>query len=481
MIKRKIKLFAFSSVLLLAILACSALGNGAPQEAGDSSPPAVETQPGPTQPPPEPTEEPPPTQAPPEALEPTASPEGDGAAPAQDLPPIEILMVNGFLDNFETWTVVGLVRNNTDNTLDNIEVEVAIFDAAGNELFSETTFADLFYLSPGEITPFSLKIYEELPDADNFIANVVGNSIADIERTTLDVENLAFVVDDNGDTHITGELFNNTSEPAFINSLAGATFDASGQIVSADFYNVSVRYLDPNDSGPFRISITGPQAGVDEIDHYEVYVDAETDLEIEPARIIISDAFNYLDFFENLHLVGEITNQDERYLNIRLIAGIYDAQGSVLDAAYVDLPISSIAPGERVPFDFDVWGPLNFTAGLFDAAETYSIQVDGYWTWETDIRTIDLATRDDQSEYDTFDITYSGSVVNDSGGMVSNTTILIALRDIQSGEVVGTGIDFIFDDLEAGAAAEYLVYIETPEDFNPDDYEVSIRAVAEVP
>ena len=113
----------------------------------------------------------------------------------------------------------------------------------------------------------------------------------------------------------------------YLTSLAAATFDASGELIGAESTSIMPRYLDPDDSGPFRISL--PSSGVgDSVDSYEIYVDAQVDDPYEPILISIGDiyedgyAHDYLDYFGNLHLVTTLTNEGSVSYNVTLLAGI---------------------------------------------------------------------------------------------------------------------------------------------------------------
>ncbi len=451
MSKRKVQLISFITVLVLAALAC---GGGS-----TVSPTAL---PAPTNVPAEATAVPPDPTAEP-TVAPTTIPATVTTGETVDL---EILMLNDFIDNFDSLNVVGLVRNNTDRIVDNIEVEVEIFDANNVSVWVETTYADLYNVVPGGVTPFSLTIYDDLANVDNYVATVVGNSTTEFEPAALDFLNVIMVHDDNGDTHIIGELINNTGQPVELNSLAAATYDATGLIQTANYYSTAIRYLDPGASGPFRVTITGQEAGIVNIADFEVYVDAQVTDAIAPFNITISDAYNYKDVFDYPHLVGEVTNNDSVNLNISLIAAIYNANNEVIDVASVTLPISSLAPGETLPFDFDFWGPLNYLTGYNDEADSYSIEVDAYRTRETDTVLLDLTTQNDTNEFDSFSGVFTGQVVNATGGPVDNVTIVVYFRDVQTGEVIAVAYDYIFDPIADGGTADYDVYVDIPEGFD---------------
>ncbi|HUF37344.1 MAG TPA: FxLYD domain-containing protein [Anaerolineales bacterium] len=456
-----------STILVLAggMLACNLSA---------AEPTAVPT---PTEVPPIPTNAPAPTAT----AEPTTPPLAPTQGGSDGTPLLEILQVNGYLDSFDSWNIVGLVQNNSDRIVDSIEIEIELFDTSGNSIYVNTTFVDLFNIAPGEITPFSYTVFEDLPDADNFVATVIGNSTTTLERANPEVVGTNMVHDDNGDTHITGELVNNTDQPIQISSLAAATFDATGQVLSANSYSVSIRYLNPGDTGPFRISITGADSGTAAIDSFVVYTDAEFTQTLGPFGLTISNAYDYVDTFDGLHLVGEVTNDGSLALNVNLVAAIYAADGTVLDASEISLPINVLPPGESLPYDFDFWGPLNNTAGLLAQADSYVIQVDAYWTWETTTELFTLSKQNEVNEFDEFGGEFNGQVVNDSGGPVDYITIVIFLRDLATGQVVASGYDFIFDEVPDGGTADYTVFIDVPEGFDVNSAEYFTIVTGERP
>ncbi|NJN43497.1 MAG: hypothetical protein HC806_01315 [Anaerolineae bacterium] len=462
--KHRTRMTYLSILATIIIFACQA-GAADPTATPLPAPTAVPTNTA-EAPTPEPTDVPAPTEAP--AVPPTT---GENI--------ITIDQVHGFFDIYDSLNVVGLVTNNTTRAVDNIEIEVEIFDANDVSLYVDTIYVDLFALLPGETSPFSIYVFEDLPDADNFVATVVGNSATEIERATLDVANTIMAFDDDGNIHITGELTNNTNDPVDINSLAAAVFDGAGEIVASDSYNSTIRYLDPGESGPFRVTITGPNTGTADITDFQLYLDAEYTDAVGPFNIEIGDAIYYFDTFDNLHLVGQLTNQSDMTWNIRLVAGIYDAEGNVVDVAHVDLPINALAPGESSPYDFDFWGALDSTVALQDqvASYTYSIQVDAYWTWDTDTELLDLATANDTNEFDDFGGEFNGQVVNNTGGLIDSVVVIVYLVDKETNTIVAVDYTYLFEEIQDGASLDYTVYMDPKEgfDINTAEYYIVVK------
>jgi len=161
------------------------------------------------------------------------------------------------------------------------------------------------------------------------------------------------LVDDEYDLHIVGKLINNTTSPIEIRALAAAVFDEYGGLYHAGQANVRVGYLDPGDATPFQITFLGAGNDPETICDYRIYIDAIKTSAITKYDLSISNEYNtYLDNLDDFHYVGEINNTYTESLTFSLVAGVYDEDGNVLNAAeyYVNYP-NSIAPGDTLPFD----------------------------------------------------------------------------------------------------------------------------------
>ena len=491
--QRNIGLLIFILSLVFVLFAC---GSGSSSEPSQAQPPADPTSAPadsaevPEQPAdaPEPTE----TLADEPIEEPTEEP-SDGATEAPpvdntepEAPPPEnevyVKTVNGYRDDLGYLHIIGLVTNNTDRAVDNVEVEVDILDSDGNSLHVEITTIALYALAPGETSPFSYWVSEDLPNADGYTATIVGQSAAEIDRATIKVDGDLLVVDDNGDIHISGKLVNNTINPIQVDSLAAASFGENGELYTADSHSVIVRHLDPGEDAPFRVTMTGPEGGTSDIVEYEIYIDAEAANPVEIFEFSIPDEhYYYFDSYGSFHLVGEVTNNNDEFLTLSLVAGIYDADGNVVDAATTDIPTFSIAPGETLPYDFHYWGSLNYKAGTIDTARNYFAQWDPYWTWTSSTEYVELSTKNDDHNVGTSLIEFTGDVVNNSGEEVNGATVIISLYDIESEELVAMGYGGIYDPIASNATTGYQVWIDIPADFDFDSVEVVIVAKGDLP
>ncbi|MCJ7660294.1 MAG: FxLYD domain-containing protein [Anaerolineales bacterium] len=374
---------------------------------------------------------------------------------------LQVTQVSGYINTFESLEVVGLVHNQTDRTVDMIEVEIQVLNAGGNEIYTDKTFTAVDRLAPGEEAPFSLTVYEDLGGAaSSYVAYVVGNgTIDDLKRTEVQIKNMQMTTDEDGDIYVTGELVNKNNTPVIVNSMAAATFDSASQILTANYQSVLSRYLEPGESGYFRISMSGPISGPGSIDTYTVYLDAEQSEPLERASISINTTNDYVDLYGNYHLVGEATNSGDTHYYVSLVAGVYNVQGNVVDAADFSLALETLAPGETAPFDFTFWGPLNYNQDSVRTVESNNIIVDDAWTWSTETGMTNLSTLENAREDGDEALYFTGKLVNNTTGLVDSAVIVVFLRDYQSGDIVATNFDYDYEKLEPGATYEYAVEI----------------------
>jgi len=473
------------SLLVITALACQAVSQATPTPEPTLPPAPTATQEASPTPSPAPTETPLPTAT--EPPPPTETSESVEEKPTETLEAepgqLNILTVNGYLDESGDLHVVGLISNDTDRALNDIEVEVEIFDAAGNSLYKEITVSSLYELAPGDISPFQLWVYDDIPDADHYAATIAGYGSTESVRAELDVQNVNSVIDDYDDLYVTGEVVNNSSDPVALNGIAAAVFDSDGTLISVGSDSVRLTYLAPGESGPFRINFTFPPEQVENFDQYKFYMDASVMDEPQMTYpLTFSEShYNYVDTFGNFHLVGSLRNDSDVDLNISLLGTIYDEGGFVLDVSNGSLPYYSIEPGQTVPYDIDFWGPLNYTSGLVEKADNYLVQIDWYWTWESYTKFVDVITTEDDNTFDDYQGTFTGKVVNNSGGEVNSATVIVSLYDKASGELVATDYTWVSGPIANNDSAEYTVYISIPEDFDVNTVEFEIIAKAELP
>ena len=140
-------------------------------------------------------------------------------------------MLSAYQDEMDSWTVAGLVANHSQQAVEGIEIEVEAWDLNGGLLYTEATYPVLYTLAPGEITPFSLWIWDNLPSAQVFTATIGAYQPVDLDRAQVEIQNISTTMGAD-DFHIGGEVHNPNAFPIQILGLSGAVFDEKDQLVN---------------------------------------------------------------------------------------------------------------------------------------------------------------------------------------------------------------------------------------------------------
>jgi hypothetical protein len=370
-----------------------------------------------------------------------------------------------------------MLSNDTERDVNDIEIEVSLLDANGAVLYTETAYSTLYSLAPGEFSPFTFYSYEDVVGVDSIVATVVGNGTTDLDRATLDFYGSSIFYDPTwNDVYVSGNIVNNNADPVEINSLSGTLLDSSGAIVSADTAYPYMYQLGPGEESPFTIMFDTPPGEGGSLTNFEFYVDAEYTDPAQTFDVVLSeDNYNYLDTFDDFHLLGTLTNNSNVYLSARLVAGLYDDNDNCIDSSSLYLPVP-VAPGETIPFDFDVWGPTNYLTEAYNASTVYWIQIDWYSTYEAFATPYVIGTSDNTNTYDGYSATFTGNVVNTSGRDLDNATVLVALYDKTSGQLVAFDYGYVSGPITNNGSAAYTVYVYPEEGLDLNSVNIVITA-----
>lgn len=429
------------------------------------------------------------------------SPSHDGAESVSAPPPLpppeeEITLVSqtAFLDRWGRFHIVGEVRNNSSQPLTAIELEVEITAADGTSLLVDETGSRvpvrrfppmLTTLAPGEVAPFAYDCDMRLGTPAAYQVTVAGYQAGAVERANLVVEHLTLTDDGRGALYLTGEILNAGSEWVQIHALAGGVLDADGMLLSADWTPVFMTRLAPagdiggRDRTPFVIQCPHPGAAARTP---AIYVDADLSDPPPVLPVAVDNTHAYFDQYGAYHIVGALTNQTAQPLDLVLVAGLYAADGTVLDAALQPLPLT-LAPGERIPFEVSSFASLDYHPALADRLMSYAVRVDA-GRISSPAAPVRLATSGDQISQSGATLTVTGMAANSSGSPLTRITVLATLVD-ESGAPLASGYTYIFPSsgavsIEPGEARPYEVHIEVPPGLNAAPLQMVIFAQGEV-
>lgn len=467
-------LYVCIAVLAFAVLSCQALSRATPTNTprptrtpkpeATELPPTAESIPAPTE------------EAPTKAVEPTE--EINQKLPATG--DVNVLQLKAY-DDSGSWVLFGLVENATTSALTNISIEIQGLNDSGQTVYTTTTYTSLYTLEPGEISPFSSYFYEEVPGIKDFAASIISYDETDYTPPQIETGSLVVSQDEAGYYHITGDILNTDSSPIVIYPIVAALYDEAGNLISVDTTYNLISAVDPGKKSSFRISpIYLPGLDKPAMDSYELFLDAAY---YDPTSydVTFGSITNYVDdSYYTFHLVGELTNNSDQSLSVKLVGTIFDSQKQVIDVATTDLVFYTFEPGETLPFHFSYWGPLNSTKDLYTQAADYLVQVDWYSSGVSYFESLILTTSDVTVARDEYNqAVYSGKVKNESGVNVDSTTIVVAIYDKNSGNILGMDYTFLYESLPNGSSADFSISIPLKSDWdiNALDYKVIAKAV----
>jgi len=423
---KSFKLIAALMALTLAILACG----------GGTTPTTVPTA--------APITEAPTTEAP------TTEASTKAAVASGD---VEIVSLSTYKDTSGYFHVVGEIHNGTAKALTSIELTIKIKDAGGKSLLKDDsdkvvdslTFSPLVStLGPDESSPFDYYLSSDAgtpADKDCCQVTVTGQETGQVNRADVQVENGEMTTDSDGNIHLTGELVNKGSSPAQLNSLAGAALDADGKVVAANWSTTVTRYLAPTgDSGgrdrtPFHINLDGK---VDNVKDQKIFIDADQAQPAAATNMKVEIVRGYFDGTGSYHLIGLLTNNGKDTMNVSVVGGLYAKDGTVLDADTFSVPIY-LEAGQTIPYDLAYFGSVSKNADEGKRIDSYTVQVDPYWTYPSTSQVVALKTSsDDGGNVADGNWTLKGDVTNTSGQALSSITVLTGLYDA-GGKLVASG------------------------------------------
>jgi len=386
---------------------------------------------------------------------------------------VVILDKSAYTDSSGYYNVVGQVLNNTDTPITNINLSVSVKDSSGNTLLTdssdqpvdtETFSPSLYTLAPGEISPFNYYVNLNDKEASTFDVTVASQDTTEVERPKVQVENDALFTDTDGDLHYSGELVNLSDQPVKVDSLAGAVLDQAGAVLVTSSTSSVSEYLMPAgdsagmDRTPFTVYMSGPVANVATT---RAYVDAKVTDPEDDKQVTVTVSNAYADGSGGFHLVGTLLNNGTETLTANLVAGLYGADKKVMDAESTGAPLY-LTPGVALPFNLDSFSSLNFDPDRIKLVDTYTVQIDPYWTFAVSTEPVTLKTSGDkQADQGDGRWTITGNIANSSGKALSSETVVVAAADAQ-GKVVGVGTGSVFpdgDSIAAGHTDPYSVDI----------------------
>ena len=401
-----------------------------------------------------------------------------------------ITSTSSYTDSLGNFHVVGEIKNGEPQTLTDMELTLIVKDADGKTLLSDPNQkpVDSLIFSPemnnlaaGETSPFETIVDAIVGIPAKFDVTVTGQQTSTLVRPKIRIMHTQMKPSTNNSYFITGEVVNLSDQPVRIHALAGAMLDSNNNVISSAASLDYSAYLEPAgdsndmDTTPFIIMVDNPGSSPA---HWKTYLDAEAIDPINGFDVSIDISNHYMDDNNIIHIIGSVTNNTQSVLLMTIVAGLYDGDGSVLDA-YASITPVHVAPGENVPYDISTFGNVNNNATEAARLDNFSVQIDSDNTWEPSIETVDLSASNGKVEKNGNTWTFTGQVTNTSAQVLSSETVVVTMYDenntimamnwldlfpsgnsIASGEVLDYSIDVYLDPEGESSNYTYITLVQ---------------------
>ena len=172
------------------------------------------------------------------------------------LPPNAVLLGlvsdNNFTDDFNTLTIVGEVRNDSNLTVGESDISVTFYDASGNIIDTATGETMLQTIPPGERSPFILSV-KRPAGLNSHSLRAVAVPVESEQGSQLSVSEVRRFEDDAGFFHVKGTVENVGNTTAKRVNVAAVIYDRSNQVINISFTYASPANIKPGESATYDI------------------------------------------------------------------------------------------------------------------------------------------------------------------------------------------------------------------------------------
>lgn len=180
------------------------------------------------------------------------------APPANANTTITILSSSSYVDNIDYRHVVGEVRNDSTSNVSFVQLNVTFHDSSDRLLATETSYASLDILAPGEKSPFHA-IHQEVPAYDHYKLSVSASATTQEPNHNFTTTVTNEFTDSIDYRHIVGTVRNDNTTTAEFVELIITLYDGSGTVVDTDFTYVKTddrSRVQPGQTAPFEFALS---------------------------------------------------------------------------------------------------------------------------------------------------------------------------------------------------------------------------------
>lgn len=153
--------------------------------------------------------------------------------------------------------VIGLIENDTAQSVEVMSLSVTLLDADGKALARQTGVPDLRVLAPGDRSPFTVPSFDPSHSASATAASVdLSVRSAEAPRDDLAVRGV-HVEPSTAGTRVTGTVVNPGDAPIDFIKVSATALGPSDAVLATSVYYENLRTLAPGASMPFTVFLPG--------------------------------------------------------------------------------------------------------------------------------------------------------------------------------------------------------------------------------
>jgi hypothetical protein len=371
------------------------------------------------------------------------------------------------------WVVLGLLENRSDILIAEIQIKILRRDDQGDLLDEKWISPLLQHVAPGGKTPFSAN-FLALGSKPTVEIEIHSIASADFLDADVDFEIISKIPTNGGDTAILGQVENPNPFPVNIDGLGLAAQNSEGELVAITQHSLSLSQLKPGEASPVLIML---EQGMRDFELIS-YISASKTTPTNANKKITSEAPRLMFTQQGIpFVVGKVRNDGSQPLHVVIILTI-EEEDEVLTVGELVLP-APLEPGDTLAYS-----AADFPGLMTQMRKRSSTQEDLNIRVLLDLRRSSPSILQPTSldvEIHLFEPIGSSIVLR---GMVTNPTdveleqaVVMAAVHSTEGELLTAGWVITEERLAPGAASQFILPLNYPEDRDPAVNEYDIQAV----
>lgn len=406
------------------------------------------------------------------------------AAVVSDLTTVEDIavdMVNVVKrDEYPTY-IFGRLVNNGPTPVNSVWVDLELKDSNDNVIYTTEASALTYQIEAGGESFFVGEAYEltqPVASVSSTVANVA-------PATTVSSVYLAEIRDmqligSAAGAEIIGDIYNPTEDFLEIKTVTGFFLDQEGALIGlakTEDFNIGLR---PGENMPVKVNIPVSIESAENLYGYQLVVETDIVEEVTDAPVSISTSQNIFRAEGRVSIVGEVMNSgSEPVVLWGLVSALYDASGVLMDVSYTTLGLY-MEPGGISPYRLYGFNQLDLEENQELTPATYLVLAPKFATTplESGVLTLDTDVINTNFNLTTQWFLAHGNVINNNSLGIELGSVIVSLRDPDTGKVVSAEPYWI-SDLGPGQSTTYTVYLPLPEGIDPTMLTLEIKATGE--